>query len=569
MLARFTVAAAAVFACAGLAAAEPPAPAVVVQVKPVTRVLSDLKEMMRQVGGKAMGDELIKEFERDLKRSLGEKGFEGLDINRPIAMYGVLTEKPEDISFVLLVPVTDEKEFVEFLGRIEIKAEAVKDKKGLYTITVPPPLPKASHLRFSDGGWAYITLNDGEPTDPKNLIPVGELLKNADPALISAKMYPGRVPAKLATMVLDQIDEGLGGFKGFVAGGQDPAAKFLRTYLEQFPKLIRRYTETALKEVEEIGVTLNFDAASGSGVAEMTIVPKAGTPTAREFAAIGPTTNRFAGLVGKDAAFGVTIKAPLFAAEVREVSGAAIDLIDAGLKQAKDVPEKLRPVLEEVTKGFHRSVKAEKLDAAIALVGPDKGGKFVFVAGLSFDDTAALEKAMRDAAKDSGLAKEFEFDAAKVGDVSIHKVPLMRLFPEDATRELTKVFGDKPTAYLAFAKDAIFLTFGSNALDTIKAAVAAKPGPAPALDVAWNSGRIQKFVATMDERAGVEFAKILGVDDKAESALSLTVQGGQSLKVKVSLNVRYLPKLLMVGGASARADFGAVPPPPVAIPIKN
>jgi hypothetical protein len=567
MLARFTLAAAALFACAGLAAADPPAPTVVVQVKPVSRVLADVKEVIRQVGGPVMGPDLVKEFEADLKRSMGEKGFEGLDVNRPIAAYAVLKEKAEDCGLVLLLPVTEEKEFLGFLGRINLKAEAVKDKKGVYTLGLPEDLfPKASHLQFTNDGWAYVTFNDGEPTEAKNLVPVGDLLKDAGPALVGAKVYPGRVPPKLLATALDQVDQAAGGLKNFLGG---PDSKFFTAFLTEGPKLLRRYTETALKEVEEVGVTFNFDAMSGDTVTELTIVPKAGSATAKEFAAIGPTTNRFAGLVPKDAVFGVTLKAPLFAGEVREITAAAIENIQSGLGRS-NLPEKLRPVMDETLKGFLRSVKADKLDAAFALAGPDKGGKFTLVAGISFDDTAALEKAMREAAKDTTLAKEFEFDAAKVGDVNVHKVPLTKLFPDDAVRDLAKVFGDKPPAYVAFAKDAVFLTFGPGALDAIKTLAASKPGTAPAFDVTWNSGRIQKFVATMDERAGMESAKHLGTDDKAVSAMGLTVAGGQTLKVKLTFNVRYIPKLFMVflrGGAAG----GAIPPdpPPVAIPVKN
>ena len=568
MLTRLTLTAAALAALAGVAAAEPPAPAVVVQVKPVSRVLTDLKEMIRQVGGPAMGNDMVKEFEGDLKRGLGDKGFEGLDVNRPIAVYVVLKEKPEDAAAVVLLPATDEKELLGFLERIQIQTEAVKDKKGVYKLALPEELfPKASHLQFADGGWAYLTLNDGEPTDPKNLVPVGELLKDAGPALVAAKVYPGRVPAKMAADALDQLDQTAGMIKGFLAAGQGPEMKVLRTFLEQGPKLVRRYAETALKEVDEVGLTFTFDAAGGDTVTELTVAPKAGTPTAKAYAAVAPTTNRFAGVLGKNAAFGLTLKAPLFAGEVREITTSAIEAIQGGLQKESDIPEKLKPVIDEAAKGFLRCVKAEKLDAAFGLVGPDKGGKFVFLAAVSFDDTAALEKAMREAAKDSTLAKEFEFDAAKVGDVTVHRVPLMKLFPPEAERDLPKVLGEQPQAYVAFAKDAVFLAFGAGALDAVKAAAAAKPGPAPAMDLAWNNGRIQKFAAAMDERAGAEVAKALGTDDKTASALKLTVAGGQNLKVTLTFNVRYIPQL-MVTGAGARAEFQPVPPP-VAVPAKN
>jgi hypothetical protein len=569
MLARFTLAAAAVFACAGLAAAEPPAPAVVVQVKPVSRILSDIKEIIRQVGGPMVGNDLVKEFESSLKRSFGEKGFEGFDINRPFALYGVLAEKPEDITFVLVLPVSGEKEFVALLDRMRVITEPVKDKKGLYTLELQGDLlPKASHLRITEDGWAYITLNDGDATDAKNLVPVADLLKNAGTELVSAKLYPGRVPPKLLAGLLDQLDQAANGIKGLFVGGDDPNAKFMATFLEQGPKLLRRYSETALKEVTEVGLTFGFDATTGETVTEFTIVPKAGTPTAKEFAAFGATTNRFAGLVPKDAVAGLTGNNPLFAPELREITVAQVESARATLKEA-GLPEKFEPVVEELLKGLTRAIKAGTYDVAFALAGPDKAGKYSVLGGLSVDDPSGVEKALREAAKDTTLAKAFQFDAAKAGDVSIHKVLLMKLLPEEASGPIGKFFGDDAPLYLAFAKDAVFVGFGTGSLDGLKAAVAAKPGPAPALDLTWNSGRIVKFAAAIDERAGAEVAKHLGTDDKAVSAMRLTAEGGQTLKVKFTFNVRYLPKLIMALVVKGRAGGDAPPPLPVAVPAKN
>jgi hypothetical protein len=334
-------------------------------------------------------------------------------------------------------------------------------------------------------------------------------------------------------------------------------------FLEQAPKLVRRYTETALKEVDEVALAVNFDAAGGDVVAELTIAAKAGTPTAKQFAAIGPTSNRFAGALGKDAVLGVTLNSPLFAAEGREITVAGIELAQAALQQSK-APGRLKPILDEAVKGFQRAVKAGKHDAAIGVVGPGRDGKFVLLAAQSIDGPTAVEKAMRDAAKDTSLSREFAFDVAKVGDVGIHKVPVARLFSERDQRELPKMFGDGLPGHVAFAKDAAYFAFGTNSLDAIKAAVAAKPGPAPAIDVVWNAGRLHKMVATVEPRAAEELAKVYGVDDKGRSALRLTVVGGERLKLTGSFNVQFLPKWFLMGVSGAAAA-----PPPVAVPAKR
>lgn len=542
---RFRLTLAALLLGAGLASAEPPKPAVVVQVKPVSRVLGEVREMVRQVGGPAEGDRLVKGFDQGLKDALGEEGFEGLDINRPIAVYVVAKEKAEDCRLVLVVPVTGEKEFVGFLGRIKVKAEAVKDKKGVYALELPEDLfSKESHLQFTDAGWAYITLNDGDPTDPKEFVAVGDLLDNVDQSLFSAKLFPPRVPAKLAAELFDQVDQAADQMKA-VAGFIDEKhwAKVLTTFCDQWPKLFRRYGETVLKDATEGGLTFSFDQTTGETVTELTLVPKAGTGLAKEVAAWGKTSNRFAGVVTKDAAFGVTLKVPVFAKELREIGTVLVDALAEEVKKT-DLPTKLKAVAEEAGKGLGRAVGAGTLDAAVALHGPDKDGKFALVIGLSFDDPTELEKALRLAAKDPEFAKEMQLDAAKVGDVAVHKVPLARLIPEDAKGEFETVFGENPAGYVAFTKDAVFLGFGAGSLEHVKTALGAKPGPAPMLDVTGNMKKLQKLVAALDPKAGEMFAKHLGLEDKPANWLRVTVEGGDKLTAKVSLNVRYIPKLL-------------------------
>jgi len=548
---RFVSTLALLVASAAVASAQAPKPAIVVQTQPVSRLLFEFKEVIRQVGGTAQGDAMVKEFEKSLKDGLGEKGFEGLDINRPLAAYAVLKDKPEDCGLVLVIPTTTEKDFVAFLERIKIKAVAVKDKKSVYELELPgnSPFPKGSHLQFAAGGWAYVTLNDGDPTDAKDLVGLGDVFNNADPSLISARLFPGRVPPKLVGGMLDEIDQAANGLKGFLGGGGGGDAKVLKAFLEEGPKLLRRYVETGLKEAEEVGVKIGFDPMSGDTITELTLVPKTGTPLAKEIAATAPTTNRFAGLVTKDTAGAVLLKAPLFAKELREIGAAIFEGQDAELKDTK-VPEKLKPVVSEVLKGLARTTKAGNADLAVVLNGPDAAGKFTLVTGVSFSDSAEIEKALRALAKDSDFAKEFEFDTVKVDGIGVHKVPLYRVLPEDGGEELAKVFGAKPPGAVAFAKDAVFVAFGPGAVDAVKAALELKPAAAPALDVTANMSRFHKLIAATDPMGAPMFAKFMGTADKTVSALKVTVEGGAKLTVKATVNVRILPKMYLVGESS-------------------
>ncbi len=575
MRSRSILAITAMFAFVGIATAEPPSPAAVIQLKPVSRLLSEYREAIKQVGGKTKGEDLVKEFDKELKEALGEKGLEGIDINRPIAAYVVLKDEPDKAQLTVLVPITTDKDFIALLERMELKVEAVKDNAGLYKLEGPNELfPNASYVRFTNAGWAYVSLNQGEPTDAKDLISVGNLIGNADPALVSAKFYPGRVPEKFIKTALDQLDESVATIKGFLAGA-GPEMKLPLTFLEQGPKLLRRYAEQAVKEASEVGLKFGFDPMTGDTTTELKVIPKDGTALAKEIAAKPPTASRLAAIIPKDAAVGFTVQAPLFAKELREIVGALFGTAEAGLADA-EIPEAFQPLVKQALKGLTGSVKAGKLDAAVALVGPNKDGKFTFMVGLSMDETAALEKVARATVKASEFAKEFEFDVVKVGDVGVHKIPFARLLPEDAENDLAKIFGDKLAGATAFAKDAVIFAFGPDAVDSVKTALEAKPIAAPVLEITGNAAKLHKLATAIDPMAAGMFAEILGTEDKQVTAMRVTVEGGKDLTIKAVFNVRYLPKLAMgaigIGGGAAQpfpqaGVKGAIaPPPPVLVP---
>ena len=114
---RYLLTLGAICACAIPALAQPVKPTVVATARPLSQLLNEYREMIRQIGGPANGDGAAKGFDDGLKEMLGEQGFEGLDINRPLAAYAVIDEKIEDTNPVLIIPVTGEKEFVAFLKK--------------------------------------------------------------------------------------------------------------------------------------------------------------------------------------------------------------------------------------------------------------------------------------------------------------------------------------------------------------------------------------------------------------------------------------------------------------------
>ena len=113
-------------------AADPP---ITFQTQPFDRLLGDLRTAADEVGG----EKAVKALNASMRDHLGEKGFEGLDLTKPIVGYVILAPKPEDITAVIAFPITGEKEFLALCDRWNHGEKAKDLGKGIYEL---PPLDR-------------------------------------------------------------------------------------------------------------------------------------------------------------------------------------------------------------------------------------------------------------------------------------------------------------------------------------------------------------------------------------------------------------------------------------------
>src|SRR4051812_46430917 len=107
------------------------------------------------------------------------KGAKAVDAKKPIGLYGTPGPNGTDSAVVLMVPVADEKAFLDLLGGFKVKAEPDKDDKTLYTLTAEqfPQVP--GYLRFASG-YAYATAMNkenvakGALAAPAAVLPAGQ-----------------------------------------------------------------------------------------------------------------------------------------------------------------------------------------------------------------------------------------------------------------------------------------------------------------------------------------------------------------------------------------------------------
>src|SRR5436190_6169281 len=127
-------------------------PAIVLRLKSLEGILADARYLAKL----AEMEEQFKQGEEFLKTFSGDSGLAAIDMKRPFALYGDISEQPEESPIVLLVPIADEKAFLSFLEGVNIKPE--KDKECVYTIDNIPRAPAGAtvYFRFANK-YAYIT----------------------------------------------------------------------------------------------------------------------------------------------------------------------------------------------------------------------------------------------------------------------------------------------------------------------------------------------------------------------------------------------------------------------------
>lgn len=532
---------AALAAPTAVCAADPP---ITFQTQPIGRALVDARATVKLVAG----DDAVKEFNKSLERTFGAKGFEGLDLTRPIVGYVIVPENLLDSVVVVALPVTGEKDFLDLCERTNGSKPAALPG-GLYELPALHPAVKAV-CRVTNQ-YAYIATG----RDPNgalaqaNIVPTNKLFDPAEQGLATAKIHFDRFAPGTQDKALAMIDEYRKNKLG--AGGGFGAQEMV--ILNPLLNLVTQ-SLTQSKDAHLAVVRLALDPRTGDFSAEATLTAKPGTALEKTIAARKPNTNKFASLVTPDMAIGFRASLPLFNDELKTSAVKALEEL------AKQIPPGGGPAgaaaLDELIKGAIRTVKAGDVDFAGALRGPDKKGLFTAIGAIAFEDAIPLEKAFRkfvDAEGPADLKKTLKWDVAKAGKVNINTIT----FPDDGGfifRDLIKPFGNTPTLAFAFAPNGIFIALGPDAIDAIKDAVVMKPTPSPIVDVVVNPARLGKFAGVIDPTGPANVERVLGKDDKAITMMSLTVEGGKELKVRYTISMKTLGSLGARAASTAPGD---------------
>ena len=525
-------------------------PTIVFQARNGQKILDDLRVYLKLNGG---GEAMQKKVDALLKEALGDKGFEGLDLARPMGGYAYVRGKFETSHLVLVLPITNEKDALGLLERLHLGAQDSKIK-GIYELTGGPfPREMKGHLRFRDK-HAYLSIHGPEIeardaldalADSEKLIPISRLVDDTDTALFAATLTGKRFPKELAEMAYPLFDEGNANVDRMQARAPNGMPKSAPAFLKEMLGWGRRSYDLLLADGETLALRLTFDAKSGDLDIESTLTPKAKSALAADLAAIAPAKGRFHQLVTKDAVGGGWLVLP--GGIPKGVLATFGSLIGEWLPMAgreSGFPAEFSPLFDSMGTVFQKSITAGEVDLGAALFGPTKTGHYTAVAALGLNDPATFLKTVLALAKD--LPKEFtdaiKLNAYKIGEVPVHTLALDKLIPED----ILKLFGDKPALNVAVGNKGLFLAVGPNAEAELKRAMALKPAEATAFDVVANLTKGKELI-----KAGggnLREFEAIPLPDRPMSYYGFDVRGGKNLTMRTSGGQYALTMMMMSFG---------------------
>lgn len=503
-----------------------------VRLRSIDGLVSDAI-FLAKAAGKA---EEARQIDGVLQALITDEGLKGIDTKRPLGAYSILSADVIGSVNVVLVPIANEKAFLDFLEVLNLKVKM--DKSGVYTVS-PAQIPVSIHFRFANK-YAYITAPEKNAiADKAELLDPARVLAD-DPSLLLASVNFQQIPDELKQFFLGQVDVKLGEAQDKKPAQETEAQKAARL---QFIKELSHNIESVVKEGGKLEMRLLLDQQARTLSTEWSLGAKAKSKLSANLVELGERKSLFAGLKTSDTA-AFTLLHLALPAELRKVLEPVIDeTIATSLEKEKD--EAKRAAADKLLAALKPTLKAGELDAGFSIIGPSNDKLYTFIGALKLTKAEGLDQAFRDLIKlvPDRERELIKFDVEKVAGVSIHQLDAQKTFKDDARATL----GDNPL-YVAIRSDAVWLTGGPDGLKVLKAALKTKSAAAPIFQLEISLSRLAQLMGNRDaERTKqiVQAAQELLTKDGEDRVIAV-VQGGKELKATFNVKTAALQFLAKV-----------------------
>ncbi len=514
-------------------------PTVVLRVRALDSLAEDAKYLAAMLGQ----NDQIREAEAKLRQ------VPGIDWKKPLGAYAFVSPGIVDSGFAVMVPVTGEKPILDLLNNFGFKPE--KDNDGVYT-TLIPSVPEPVYFRFANG-YAYVTVRDKAALDKDKLLAPAKVFPAGAGELLSLSVRLDQIPDAAKQAAISQIELRL---PDLVAQKQPNESEAEHKLKAVTIKEMANLATALLKDGREIRMVLDLDRKKHDLTAQFSLAAADKSSLAATIASLGKTPSPFAGLLGGDLAFslGMNLNVP------ENLSKAFLAVMQEGVKRdlEKEPDATKKALATKLFKPLEPTIQAGQLQSGGALRGPGPNGRFTAVSGFRVREGKALEQALRDLVKELPAEAKalIKLDHAKAGGTSLHRIDPPK---NEIPPEMAKLFGDA-TIYVAVTADAVYVTLGDDGPDTIKQALAAKPGTVALVQAEAAVARLAALVQETDQKKVADAAKqaFQGADKNSDRA-RFSVEGGDALKVRLHVKTPVLKFLrLMDAGAGPKILSGPV-----------
>jgi hypothetical protein len=518
-------------------AADSATPGIIVRIQSIDNLLETV-HYLANLAGKS---EEAKQGEAFIKSMAGEQGLKGIDMKRPIGIYGDIGAMGIDSTSVLLVPVADEKAFLALLENLNIKAD--KDADGVYSVNVDNPLVGQAYFRFANK-YVYATIRDKEAIAPAKLLKPEQVLPADSTGVMSLALRIDKIPDNLKDLFLTQFELQINEQKDKKEADETPAQHAIKVKTIEY---LGKAITSLVKDGGEVGLRFEVDRQKHDLVLELSLTGKANSKLATSITDLGQAKSLFGGLLAKNAAVNGILHVAV-PDDLKDSIGAAFD---EGFKEAlaKEKDATKHAQLEKVLKVISPTLKAGELDAGVSMRGPSKDGHYTIVGGIKVKDGASIDKALREAIKDIPAKErdQIKLDAESQGNVKIHRVDAHKDFDAEAKR----LFGENPI-YVAIREDAALIGVGAEGLGALKEAISAAPKAAPPVLVEVSLAHLATAMAKDQKHAPAAAQKAF--TEKDSDKITLTVSGGKALKVRFAMKSAVIKFIHLMEEGSKAAE---------------
>ena len=497
------------------AQAPKPTPGVVFRMQPINRLVENAFFLAEAVGMK----EQAKMIEGSLKGLTGPKGIEGIDPEKPIGLYGNIGPNLIDSEVVGLIPIADEKTFVEMLGKLNLQAK--KGENGNYVMNIPnSPFPM--FFKFKDG-YMCATIRDEKGIDDKKLLSPKELLSVEKTGVMSISLNLSGLPEDLIKNIVPQIELQIAEAKQKKIPGETPAVQKLRNDVSE---ILLQFIVQVFTQGDDLTMKVDMDRKAGDIGLGVSFKGKNGSELAKTIAGMGAGKSMGAGMISKDSVLHMNMNSVIPATARKDFIKVFQEGINKSIEDEKDASKK--GAMEKMAKALAPTLELGTMDAVME-VRKTSNGKFAFLTAMKIAEGKKIEEVIKLLYKDlpDSEKKKLSLDFAKAGDTNVHKVDIL-VQPADV-----KNFGSEP-GYLAISNDVILFAGGEKSLPLVNEALSssAKPSPIFEFEIAFNKAA---GLLTKEFADAVEVAEKIFKENPNSDKLKLTLEGGKELSLKMSM----------------------------------